>query len=621
MVSTRKRAKDVVMLNDAGQEVPQPSGRSVETRVAVAEREAGDSHKPISSPAKPQIDTPRKRGRPRKTSTAERGKPVESVAPVKPSTGNQKKPRGRQPKTRQHKPDTKQPKTTLRTATKTIEVPEPEPAINKRGAEELERSKEAIVVNEGEQPERDNRSASATVAPSSHVADNGMRVNKERPSKPGKGTRPRNQVQDQDPDYAPSISTAEDDTGNITNVDEQDLRENMTYADFLVKFVERAGRYETRLKSVYANNEAERDSIERRIRALENIIQDDAKELDTHGTYSEVYRHHRLLRDEAQPLPTVHPGDPYKGPLTIDFNPDDQRIHALFKNDEERRKAISVYTEAIGYIESSKKAADSLFKAAERIFLDAKGYQSKLEHNRDFLKRLIEHEETAKVSYIRKRMEDRDSLRLQRFPDGVKREQMRRIYHAQRDAYCTNAGTETEVRTPQKKRRLSVSVSPTAGRKKPRYGDKIDADANRCIVISDDESDGNEHVPDSVEVPVTPTQRIRLPGFGDHTPGRTRRIDETAGANGDGGLAGTQNGKRMSRPWTNADNDELDHAMRDCTQVPGRWLDIKEKYGQPGQSLEHWSAEELHARAKEIWQQVEPYRNELPPWWDDVQTW
>ncbi|KAJ6261191.1 hypothetical protein Dda_3859 [Drechslerella dactyloides] len=544
MVSTRRGKDPVVMLNDAGQLVAQPSNQSVETHIVVARR---DKQKPAAI-EDPNTPAKRGRGRPRaQTKNQTEGRTGTGTQPHTTLQG------GRAP-------------TTTNVETEDTEDQEDEEAEDQEDEETEDQEDQEYEETE----------------------------------------------------------------------DEEILRQRMDYKSFLSELSDRAQVYQESLERSWDNNEAQRDSIERRMRVLDGVIEDDANELDTHSNYAQVYSHHEHLRRLAHRAPEIHPGDPFPGPLSIDFDPDDPRVNALFKGEGETRKTIEIIKDNLAYLRSAQKPVDRLAQVARKIFCGITKWQTRLEHDCQFLERLIQHELDVRDNYLRQRLEQRDNLRLERLPNVTERERKRRTYHAQREAYLAArkiTGVELPPQPSRKRaRKASISASPELRRKRSRYLN-LDVDSEprghqpgrsqAPIEITSDD-DGERQVPDTgaIEVPVTPTQRVFLPNFGDHTPGRTRRYEQTK--SGDVNAEGTQKGKgvlRHSRAWTERDNTALDHAMRDIYHYPGRWLDIKQKYGQPGQPLAHWTASELRDRAKEIKAKLEPFHDELPGHWQNVHLW
>ncbi|EWC46886.1 hypothetical protein DRE_03898 [Drechslerella stenobrocha 248] len=588
MVSTRNRGDgNVVMLDDSGDLVVQSAGPSFDTAAG---------HAP-SQPAKGPEEPKKLRGRPKKSSS----KPIASANvehPVELVKGAERSPR---------KPTAHQTKAAARTslgAQLTSDAVEAEPRI----------------VNADTEHHRTDTGGKGNTQAVNTIKKPPKQTNKaDSPTQ----TRERTTLK-QDNARGPKQARSE---YSYTEDDDDNLRETLTFKKFRSLFTDKTSRIADKLTRIHQRNEPERESIGKLMSALEGLIEDSAVKLDTKSTYGDLYSHYTHLRDHYKPLPKVLPGDPFPDPA--DFDENDVEVQGLFKTHKARRKDIEIYTENLRFLESSLQAASKLVKTAEKIFLNAKLYQSKLEHNRKFLEKLVAHEEDFKDNYIRQRMEERDRILVESIPNIREREMARREAAQRRNDYFVNPGANGTVTQQKRKAEGSNSMSPQV-QKKPRYEYTISKPNTKRYEVIDLSNDDDGLLPD-VDTPGTPqtpsptVDRVVVEGFGNHTPGRVRRYqnpEQDDDDDDDTQVVGvTGKGASGSLPWTDEDNTALNRAMSECLDVPGRWLDMKEKYGKnPGEPLFNWSAQELQARALEIYEALHE-DHPLPPYWEKLDVW
>ncbi|KAK6539053.1 hypothetical protein TWF694_010598 [Orbilia ellipsospora] len=403
--------------------------------------------------------------------------------------------------------------------------------------------------------------------------------------------------------------------------DESTLLEDMTLEEFRDRFSFRAKSMEGALTLAYDDLLLHRKSVEKRLRVVDTVLFEDIQEFNVNGIYDTVFRDHPKYRVHYQSLPAILPGDPF--PSSSDkFDETDPRVQALFPDDDRRVYEIGVFKKHLQSLDSSLRSANNLLKAAEKIFTMARGYKATLERQSKWAETFCAHASTVKETYLEKRIEERDRIINMKEQERGKPVPMQNAIPVRPTASTTGVYPTT---APMNRKRKLDPTAPEARRQKQRH------QAYARLVLSPNhdlsmalpmEVESESGVPDTRtrEAPVTPppAERIIIEGFGDHTPGRTRRYknanvpDNTdAETMKDGILIDT-------RPWTEDENSYLDFAMSRYTKVPGRWLDIKENFGRAGQPLASRSASELQARAQECKAIIAPSGITLPEYWDNL---
>ncbi|KAF3917780.1 hypothetical protein ABW20_dc0103080 [Dactylellina cionopaga] len=608
MVSTRNKGRsDIVMLNDHGQSVKQSSGKPI-----------NQSPKKKSRPLKRKADENTQQTA-NKRPTRAAGNHIYSPGPstkkeivdafeLPSSDGNT------QTKTRAGKkakrPAALSQKGVTKVAKKGTTLQKPnyptEEAELKEARETAIRSEtEAVITNsEINGQEVGNEYKETSVLDSSTSADAN-----------GKGRKLRK---------GRSKGSNHGDIDDETDDDEENLREEMTLKIFKEKFKSRAHQMEEELTTVYDNLSHHRASIDRRLKAMKLVIMDDIEEFNYDGMYSDVFLNHRGHHLSYQPLPAVLPGDPFP-PNSAEFDENHPDVQALFPTDARRNYEAGVFERHAKNINSSLEAANSLLKSAEKIFLAAKGYKSTLEHQLKFVETCKSQAKTVKARYLKNRMAERDRV-LKAMSEKERIAQKAALeVAARRQLYNASQAASSLHSINDRKRKLEPSEVIDSVRQKRRHEDY--AQTNRTYDHGDDHDlmdtadvDYDTPVPDirSPPAPSTP-ERVVIPAFGNHTPGRTRRYKQPGGTD-DELLERTEDGILIdNRPWTEEENSCLDMALSQIMTVPGRWLDIKEQFGRPGQPLCNRSATELQERAQTCRTLILNSGLTLPPHWDNIE--
>ncbi|KAF3903991.1 hypothetical protein AA313_de0201946 [Arthrobotrys entomopaga] len=398
--------------------------------------------------------------------------------------------------------------------------------------------------------------------------------------------------------------------------DESTLREDMTLEEFHKRFSFRAGAMEDTLTLAYDDLLLHRESVEKRLKVVDGVIHDDIQEFNTNGLYDVVFHEHPKYRAEYQPLPAVLPGDPF--PIFSDkFDETDPRVQALFPDDDRKVYEMGVFKKHLQSLDSSLESANKLLKAAEKIFLMAKGYKTTLERQSKWVETCCTHADTVKETYLEKRIKERNRLL------NMKGKPVPMQNNIPAPTTRTTGASSATV-SLGRKRKLDPTA-PEPRRQKRRHQEYaqpvLNPDHNLTMALPM-EIDSGTRIPDTMalEAPATPpgAERIIVEGFGDHTPGRTRRY-KNADASANADVETMKDGILIdARPWTEEENSYLDLAMRVHKGVPGRWLAIKDHFGMPGQPLASRSAPELRARAQECKAILTASGIELPDYWGNL---
>ncbi|EPS41543.1 hypothetical protein H072_4552 [Dactylellina haptotyla CBS 200.50] len=342
---------------------------------------------------------------------------------------------------------------------------------------------------------------------------------------------------------------------------ESTLRQDMTSKDFRKNFKKSANAMQAKLQSTYDSLSAHRQSVEKRLKVLDDVMFDDVNEMNRNGIYGEVFYNHPKYRGHYKPLPAVLPGDPFPAHST-DFDENDPRVQRLFPTDEHRAYQMDVFKNHLDNIEVSLEKASSLVKIAENIFTMAKGYKSALERQSKFAEKCFHTAETVKDRYIDRRIEERG--RIQRMTRKEAPPVPRQEFHPTQ----SRVAIATDNNNFNRKRKLSA-FEERQNQRLPKRRIIEPTPPPEPEVIDLVESDEDDAVPDitTPEPPATPppaAERVIIEGFGNHTPGRTRRYEHPDDSDDDAAER-TKDGILIdSRPWSEEENSILDLAMSHC---------------------------------------------------------
>ncbi|KAK6536654.1 hypothetical protein TWF281_000878 [Arthrobotrys megalospora] len=444
----------------------------------------------------------------------------------------------------------------------------------------------------------------------------------EQPSQPGMRTDKAREQGDEErkkkKKRRKDIGTYHGDYEDESELDEDTLRQ-MTMQEFETKFRDRAATMEFELNAAFSNIENDRKSIDRRLKALETVVMDTVEEFNDHGVYNEVYRggkHHNRYK----PFPKTLPGDPFPDGA-LDFDENHPAIKALFP-DEKTAYEVDIFNEHGNHIERALAAANNLHRIAEKIWLTSTRYKTILNQQKKFVERCRDHAKTVKVRYISGRVAERvEALKAERLARQGRYGQ--ELDH-RREHIAKYPSTNM---TPNRKRALDVPDTIDPKRQKMHHQNR--SSGRHQVPTTEPEPEpepesepesGTGSEPNSSEGPRTPppADRVIIELFGDHTPGRTRRIHRNPEAQDDQAARQQSGIHDDNAPWTAEENEALDTALKAFQEKSSRWYNIKKYYGGPGTVLAERSLEEIRDKAREYKTRIKNSGQRLPDYWELV---
>ncbi|KAK6351267.1 hypothetical protein TWF718_004432 [Orbilia javanica] len=405
------------------------------------------------------------------------------------------------------------------------------------------------------------------------------------------------------------VGTYHGDHDDYSETEETKLRQ-MSSEEFGHKIVMRLTAMEQTLGITYSNLENERKSIERRLKAADYIMVETVKEFNGIGVYNGL----SMRRDDPNRqtiVPKIFRGDPFPEDTT-DFDGDHPAIQALFLGGRMAYE-VDIFNGQLSSVEAGLEVANQLHHISEKIWLASVKYKTILQRQKHYLETCMDRAKSIKVEYIKGRQEE------------SKRN---------KEAAEARAGRKMAFAIPERPHRRTEQVRGYAGRHstdESTVSRKRGLESPNNIVSKRPRSNLEQgrpirryrsSAPESVSIqgPSTPppTDRVIVELFGDHTPGRTRRIHRPPGASNDRGPGRSSGIHDDNAPWTPEENEALDTALQQITEPEGRWLLIKRDFGGPGTALAERSDHEICEKAREYKQRIENSGQELPAYWQNV---
>ncbi|KAK6361503.1 hypothetical protein TWF730_005227 [Orbilia blumenaviensis] len=389
------------------------------------------------------------------------------------------------------------------------------------------------------------------------------------------------------------IGTYYGDYEDDSEVDERALL-NMTLKEFEDKFKSRANAAGQEITNTSLNINDEFKSMTRRLRAVQTVISKTVHGFNDTGVYDRCFRENDGLSSAA-----VLPGDPFPVGAT-NFDPDHPGVKALFPKEKLAEEA-NVLGEHLSHVEGALGAAQKLHRITELMWLQTRNFKAILEQEKWFLEKCRNQAMNGEADYGMWRG-------LQSEEDREAKERRRKI---------EERGKGREKGKERGRPTFAVPALPNRGRgargSRKRAADSSDnmsAKRRRMDRTFDSDSSGTEGFPTP-----PPVDRVVVEMFGNHTPGRERRIHRGANSPGVGGPSGIHDD---NAPWTSEENDALDHALEQVTVRRGRWDTIKSHFGGVGTALAERSVQEIREKALEYKVRIENSGQELPGYWKDI---
>ncbi|KAF3318417.1 hypothetical protein TWF173_007827 [Orbilia oligospora] len=393
-----------------------------------------------------------------------------------------------------------------------------------------------------------------------------------------------------------------------SEIDEDRLRK-MRLGECEAKLIARMTSMQQELTITYSNMESDRKSIQRRLKAADYIMMDTVKDFNDLGIYNGI----AIGKDDPNyrtAPPRILRGDPFPQGAT-DFDANHPAIQALFP-DERMAYEAEIFTTQLDHIEEALDAVNSLHKISERIWLLSVKYRTLLQRQRDFLKTCKSHAEGVKKEYIARREEEsefnREPVGVRTRPWGPVLAKPERLHRREEQI----RGHPAKPSSPAVSRKRRLDVPDTVVSKRPRPTLEQGRPSRQY------ESSASESA--SVGGPSTPppADRVVVELFGDHTPGRTRRIHQHPAASTDQTSGRPSGIHDDNAPWTSEENNALDGALRQIREGEGRWRLIKAHFGGPGTVLSERSSREIREKAWEYKMRIENSGQDLPDYWKNI---
>ncbi|KAK6503184.1 hypothetical protein TWF481_008214 [Arthrobotrys musiformis] len=394
--------------------------------------------------------------------------------------------------------------------------------------------------------------------------------------------------------------------------DENLLGQTMTMKEFSRKIQNRASIIEQKLSEAFEDLKPDRKSIERRLRAAGKVLKTTTKEFNRIGVYNGI----SLGQDDPNgrtTIPRILHGDPF--PLnTTEFDENHPEFQALFPT-ERMDYELDIFREQRQHVTDAVVAVNELHRISEKIWLMAMTYKTQLAGQMQFLAKCEDRVGNIKRDYTARRKRESEQNR-----DAAQAAQARKAMSGE-GPFIIPDNVLGRIRGLQRTVAETIASRPAFSRKRGLEApdeivskrQRVEQERNRLSRGSQSSTSGSTA---GAGTP-PPTDRVVVELFGDHTPGRARRIHQRRGANG-------QASSRPSgihddnAPWTADENTALDDALRQITEKKGRWRSIKSRFGGPGTALAERSGREIELKAIEYKRRIEGVEQEIPDYWKSV---